>query len=206
MLGKSGQRLERFSVQESRRGPDARSNGSLGRNFQLLWCGQSVSALGTQITALVIPLLAVQTLGATPGQMGVLRSSQFSPFLFLALFIGPLIDSRHRKKMMVGASFLQGCLLFVIPLAGHTSRLNLELLIVVMFCVGALQVIFDMAYQADVQVIVARPLLTKANGRLQAFICVYPKRRWPFGRAAGAVSLRTVRRDMRRTVVLVLRG
>jgi hypothetical protein len=34
MLGKSGQRLERFSVQESRRGPDARSTG-LGRGYAL---------------------------------------------------------------------------------------------------------------------------------------------------------------------------
>jgi hypothetical protein len=34
MLGKSGQRLERFSVQESRRGPDARSTG-LARGYAL---------------------------------------------------------------------------------------------------------------------------------------------------------------------------
>ena len=52
--------------------------GELWRHpeFLKLWAGQTVSLFGTQITALALPLTAVLTLGASAGQMGLLRAAQ----------------------------------------------------------------------------------------------------------------------------------
>jgi hypothetical protein len=39
------------------------------RPFRLLWAGQSISLLGSQVTTLALPLTAVFTLGATPAHV-----------------------------------------------------------------------------------------------------------------------------------------
>ena len=47
--------------------------------FLKFWVGQSVSLVGSEVSQLAIPLLAVLSLGATPGEMGVLRAVTFAP-------------------------------------------------------------------------------------------------------------------------------
>ena len=42
----------------------------LGRDFRLLWAGETVSLFGTQVTVLAFPLVALLTLHASPGQIG----------------------------------------------------------------------------------------------------------------------------------------
>ena len=45
------------------------------RDFRLLWGGETVSELGSQVSLLAIPLLAVRTLQATPIEMGFLTAA-----------------------------------------------------------------------------------------------------------------------------------
>ncbi len=47
-------------------------------DFLKLWIGQTVSLFGSQITSLALPLTAVLTLQATPGQMGMLRAASIT--------------------------------------------------------------------------------------------------------------------------------
>ena len=42
------------------------------RDFRLLWAGQTVSELGSQVSLLALPLLAVRVLHATAFEVGVL--------------------------------------------------------------------------------------------------------------------------------------
>ena len=61
-------------------GPEAvsRSGGLLRhRDFLLLWTGQSVSDVGTAVSTVVFPLIAVVYLHASAFQVGVLAAAQW---------------------------------------------------------------------------------------------------------------------------------
>ncbi len=50
-------------------------------DFMKLWGGQSISELGSQISQLALPTVAILLLGATPFQVGLLTHSSSSRFL-----------------------------------------------------------------------------------------------------------------------------
>jgi hypothetical protein len=58
------------------------------RDFRLLWGGESVSELGSQVSLLAVPLLAVHTLHATTFQMGPLTAASTAAFLVVGLPAG----------------------------------------------------------------------------------------------------------------------
>src|SRR3712207_6625395 len=75
------------------------SLGGLWRHadFRRLWAAQSVSLLGSEITALALPLMAVLALNASPGEMGLLAAAGTAPFLLCSLPGGGLGVPRPRR-------------------------------------------------------------------------------------------------------------
>ena len=53
-------------------------------DFRRLWAGQTVSLVGSQVTALALPVAAALTLHATALQMGLLSVAGSLPILLLA--------------------------------------------------------------------------------------------------------------------------
>ena len=66
------------------------SRYGLWRNadFVKLWVAQTISLLGSSVSFLALPLIAVSFLNATPVQMGVLAAVNTLPALLLGLFAG----------------------------------------------------------------------------------------------------------------------
>jgi hypothetical protein len=58
------------------------------RNFRALWVAHSISLLGSQISFLALPLVAIFALRATPLQMGLLGATSGVPVLLFGLLIG----------------------------------------------------------------------------------------------------------------------
>jgi len=58
------------------------------RDFLALWAGQTVSELGSQVSLIALPLVAVTVLGAGAFQTGLLATLQYLPFLLLGLPAG----------------------------------------------------------------------------------------------------------------------
>jgi len=136
------------------------------RNYRLIWSAASVSAFGTQITLLALPLLAAVTLHASPLQMGLLAAAQNSAVPVFGLFAGVLADRRSRKPLMITADLGRALLLLTIPLAWWLDQLSVPLLIVVSFISGGFGVLFDVTQQAVVPGIVRRDELVEANGKI----------------------------------------
>lgn len=137
------------------------------RDFLALWLGETVSAFGSQITGLALPLTAVLALDATPADMGRLGAAQFAPFLLLTLLAGVWVDRVPKRPVLVAANLGRAALLALVPLAALSGRLTMPLLYAVTFAAGVLQVAFDLAYQSFVPALVDRRQLVEANGRLQ---------------------------------------
>jgi MFS family permease len=148
----------------------AARSGSVWRNqdFLKLWAGETISLLGTQVTVLALPLVAVITLHASAGEVGVLNACRYTPFIVVTLVAGVIVDRVRRRPTMIVANAARALLIALVPLAAVLGWLRVEYLYGVGFAVGVFTVFFDLAYQAYLPSVVERTLLTPANGRLQA--------------------------------------
>lgn len=131
--------------------PSSPSSSSLWRDadFRRLWAGQTASQLGEHTTLVVLPLFAVLTLDAGAGQLGVLRAVGQAPVLLLSLLAGAWVDRWRARTVMVLTDAARTVALGAAAVAGLLGLLGLPALFVVAFTVGALSVLFDVAYQAS---------------------------------------------------------
>jgi MFS family permease len=90
---------------------ERRRPGGLWRHpdFRKLWAGETVSLLGSEVTELALPLVAVLALHAGAGQMGLLAAARFAPFLLVTLPAGVWVDRRRRRPVLVGATWAAAC-------------------------------------------------------------------------------------------------
>src|SRR5690348_1281192 len=87
-------------------------------DFRRLCAGYSVSAVGSEVTVLAVPLTAAVLLGASPLQMGLLTAGATVPYLALGLLAGVWVDRLPRRRpLLVAADLLAAVSLCTIPLA-----------------------------------------------------------------------------------------
>ncbi len=142
---------------------------SLLRNpdFVRLWTAESVSQLGSQVSLLALPLLAIETLHASTFAVGALRAVEIAPFLIVGLPAGVIVDRRARRPVLMAGDIGRALVLMSIPVAWWLGVLSLAQLFVVVFLTGILTVFFDVAYQSYLPALVDRDQLSDGNGKLQ---------------------------------------
>src|SRR5918995_5403874 len=147
----------------------ALSLGGLWRHvdFRRLWAAQSASLIGSEITALALPLMAVLLLDASPVQMGLLAAAGTAPFLLCSLPAGVWIDRRQRRPVLIAADIARAGLLLSIPLTAWLGVLRIEQLYAVTFLAGVLGVFFEVAHYAYVPSLVGRESVVEGNSKLQ---------------------------------------
>jgi MFS family permease len=136
-------------------------------NFGKLWMALSVSLLGSEITALALPLIAARTLGASALEMGVLAGFGQAPFLLFSLPAGAWVDRLPRRPLLIATDIGSALLLLSIPTAAIFSDPAYVQLCVVAFGVGTFLVVSEVAHYAYVPTLVDRSELTRFNSRLQ---------------------------------------
>lgn len=137
------------------------------RAFLLLWSGQSVSLVGSQVTALALPLVAALTLGASAWEMGVLAACARAPYLVLGLPAGAWVDRLPRRPLLVACALGQAAVLGVVPLADALDVLSVPLLCSVAVGAGAFAVVGDIGMLALVPLVVPADRLTRAQGAFE---------------------------------------
>jgi len=136
------------------------------RDFRLLWGGETVSELGSQVSLLAIPLLAVRTLHATTFQMGLLTAASTAAFLVVGLPAGVWVDRMRRRRIMIASDLGRVLALGSIPVAYAVGALTLAQHFVVTLVSGILTVFFDVAYQSYLPALVGREHLVEGNAKL----------------------------------------
>ncbi|MGW9133357.1 MFS transporter [Streptomyces sp. NPDC055681] len=136
-------------------------------DFRRLWVGQTASQLGEHGGLVVLPLIAVLTLGADADQLGVLRAAGQAPILLLSLFVGAWVDRWQTRTVMVLADLGRALALGGAVVAGLLGGLGLSALLLAAFAVGSLSVFFDVAYQASLVRLVTRDQLVQGNSALE---------------------------------------
>jgi len=136
--------------------------------FLRFWIGESISLVGSEVTALALPLTAVLILGATPEQMGALTAIHLVPFLLVGLPAGVWVDRFSRRRLLVGSDIVNALTIGIVPLAAIAHALSMPVLYLVYFLIGLVDVVAAVAWQAFVPSIVGRERLIEANARLEA--------------------------------------
>ncbi|NUW40990.1 MFS transporter [Nonomuraea rhodomycinica] len=136
------------------------------RGFRNLYTAGAVSGLGSQISQVALPLLAVTALGAGPGEVGLLSALGTLTVLVLGLPAGVWVDRARRRRLMVVMDLARAAVLLSVPVAWWAGWLGMGQLYAVAMLVGAGTLVFDLAALSVLPALVGRDRLTAANALL----------------------------------------
>jgi len=137
------------------------------RDFVKIWSAATVSILGSQVTIIAVPFIALTMLGASVFQVSLLTAVEMLPFLLFTLPAGAWLDRVRRRPVLVAADIGRGVVLMSIPVAYVFHTLTMGQLYVVAFVAGTLTALFDVADQSYLPAILDRDDLVDGNAHLQ---------------------------------------
>src|SRR5882672_279685 len=136
------------------------------RPFALLWTGQTVSQVGSQVTLVALPLTAILVLDATPVQVGLLTATGFASAAIFGLLGGVCVDRVRRRSMQIVCQLALATPTISVPVAAWLGLLRLDQLFAIEALNGALTVLSVAAGQAYLPTLVGSSQLMEANAKL----------------------------------------
>ena len=141
---------------------------SLGRQFEWLWLAYAVSTFGTWIAFDAFSLVAILLLHAGPAQVSALAAAGLAVAAVVALPLGPWVEFRRKRPVMIAMDLLRFAALLSIPAAYALGRLTFAQLLVVAIVVGAADIAFRAASGAYLKALVQPGDLLVANARFES--------------------------------------
>jgi MFS family permease len=126
-----------------------------------------VSSFGTSLAFGAFPIIAILVLGSSPTEVSILAAVGLAAGAVLAIPLGPWIEHRHKRPVMVAMDLVRFAAALSIPLAYALGRLGFAQLLVVAMVVAAADIAFKAASGAFVKALVEPEDLLVANGRLE---------------------------------------
>src|SRR5260370_92962 len=131
------------------------------RDYVLLWSGQMVSSIGTQVSIVAFRLL-ILAITHSPDQAAIIAALQGLPSALFILPAGALIDRWDRKRVMILCDTGRALALGSIPLALALGRLTIVQLYIVSLVEGTLFTFFSLAETACLPQVVSKEQLPPA--------------------------------------------
>jgi MFS family permease len=135
-------------------------------DFLKLWIGQTISEIGSRITIVALPLVAVLILNARPFQMGMLAGIGGFASLIFGLAAGLCVDRLRRRPILILMDLGRAAVLGSIPLSAMFGILRMQQIYAVVAVAGILTVLFDVAYQSYLPSLVERDQILEGNSKL----------------------------------------
>jgi hypothetical protein len=137
------------------------------RDFRLLWIGETTSTLGSSVTSIAVPLVAVQTLRAGAFLVSLLTAAAWLPWLVIGLPAGAWVDRLPRRTVMLASDGVALLAFASVPVAAWCGVLGYGQLLGVAVLAGAAAVFFQTAYNVFVPALLSDEMLTRGNALLQ---------------------------------------
>ncbi|WP_406137364.1 MFS transporter [Streptomyces sp. NBC_01089] len=144
------------------------SRRSLGRQFGWLWAAYAVSTLGTWLAFDSFSLIAILALHAGTTQVSLLAAAGLAVGAVVAVPLGPWVEFRRKRPVMVAMDLIRFAALMTIPAAYAFGLLSFAQLLVVSVVVGAADIAFTAASGACMKSLVRQEDLLVANGRFES--------------------------------------
>lgn len=136
------------------------------KNFVLLWLGQLVSNVGSNMHSLAVMWYVLEATGST-AKAGITLIFTTVPNLLLSPLAGPLADRMDRKKIIVISDIINGMLVGMIAILSFTNHLDLWMLYAISALMSATSAFFGPAVNATIPAIVKKENLVSANSLSQ---------------------------------------
>ncbi|HEX8871088.1 MAG TPA: MFS transporter, partial [Lentzea sp.] len=127
------------------------SRRSLGRQFGWLWAAYAVSADGTGIGFSAFPLIAIRVLHSGPVQVSALSAAGLAVGAVVAVPLGPWIEFRRKRPVMMAMDLTRFAALMTIPAAYAFGVLSFAQLLVVSVIAAAAKIAFNAASGANLK-------------------------------------------------------
>lgn len=140
----------------------------LSRQFAWLWAAYAVSTFGTWVAFDAFPLIAIIALHAGPAAVALLASTTRIVGAVLAVPLGPWMEFRRKRRIMIAMDLIRFLALMSLPVAFAFGWLGFIQLLLVAVVVGAADIAFKSASGACLKALVPPEDLLLANGRLES--------------------------------------
>ncbi|WP_262284344.1 MFS transporter [Micromonospora sp. MA102] len=140
----------------------------LGRQFGWLWGAYAVSAYGSALGFGAMPLIALLVLHASPAQVSALSAVGPAVGALIAVPLGPWVEFRRKRPVMIGMDLARFAVLMTIPVAYAAGRLSFVQLLIVSAVVAAARITFQAAGGACLKALVRPDDLLVANARFES--------------------------------------
>ena len=133
------------------------------KNFLILWSTQSVSQLGSSITAFALTLWLYETTGSSLST-AALTICSYAPYVLMSIFAGALTDRFDKKKtMLVCDLFAVLCTIVVFELF-HTNQLMIWHLYALNIISGLMNTVQQPASEVAMTLIIPEEYYQKTSG------------------------------------------
>lgn len=133
------------------------------RPYLLYVAGEATSVVGSSVSSVAMPYLAVVELNASTAEVSALAFLTQLPSLLFALHAGAMADRHPKRPLMVGGDLVCVAVLLTVPLAAAFGRLTFQQLMVVAFLQATAGVVHDAAAIAYLPTLLDRSLLQRGN-------------------------------------------
>jgi MFS family permease len=137
------------------------------RDFRLLWTGETTSFLGSTVSELAIPLVAISVLHAGAFAISAMIAATWVPWVVIGLPAGAWVDRLPRRRIMIAADLVSLAGFASVPVAAWSGVLTIAQLLAVALIGGVAAVFFKTAYRAFLPTLLKRDDLLEANSKLQ---------------------------------------
>ncbi|MCX5532632.1 MFS transporter [Streptomyces sp. NBC_00006] len=140
----------------------------LGRDFGWLWAAFAVSTAGSWLALDAFQLIAVLVLHSGAAQVSFLSAAGLAVGALLAVPLGPWIEFRRKRPVLVLADLVRCAALLTLPLAYALDALTFTQLVLVSVVVAAADIVFRAASGAHLKALVPDEGLLAANARFES--------------------------------------
>jgi MFS family permease len=136
-------------------------------DFVRLWSAATITNFGSMVTQLALPFAAIQVLGASAAELGVMRALVLVPGFVLGLAAGAWLDRLRRRPVLVASDLARAGVQASVAAAAALGALSMGHLYAVALAAGFLGFLFHVASEAYLPSLVPRSALVSANARLR---------------------------------------
>lgn len=141
---------------------------SLGRSFGWLWAAYAVSAYGTGLGFGAFSIVAITVLNASSAQVAALSSAGLAVGALLAVPLGPWMEFRAKRPVMIAMDVVRFAALASVPLVYWLGVLSFVQLLVVSIVAATAKIAFSAASGAYLRTIVPGDRLLVATSRFES--------------------------------------
>ena len=131
--------------------------------FWTYWSAGTISNVGTQVTAVALPLTAVSVLHASALEVSLLTAASWVAWLVIGLPAGVIVGRLPLRETQVAMDLIRAAALALVPITWWFGRLSLAQLVATALVVSFASVLFDVGNMTLLPAVVPKEQLASRN-------------------------------------------